>query len=389
MKIHEYQAKKILKECGFLVPPSEVIADPAQAEWAIAQVGLPAVAKAQVHAGGRGKAGGIKTINEEQEARQVVESILGKRLKTHQTAGEGILVQKVLIEKKLAIQREFYLGITINRAKACPVIIASPAGGMDIEEIARVSPEKIFEERINPLIGLQNFQKGNLAFSLGLSPEAAVKMIKVIGDLYRVFTEKDCSLVEINPLVLTNDNQLVALDAKMAFDDNALFRHPEIKELADTSIEDVLEAEAIKAGINYVRLNGNVGCIINGAGLGMATMDAVRQAGGEPANFLDVGGSAKAEQITVAFRLLLSDPNVKVILINIFGGLVRPEFLVEGLTRAMGETRTDIPLVIRLMGANATEGIETLRNSGLEFVEARDMENGVKKAVEIARGGVK
>ncbi len=387
MKIHEFQAKKILAEYGFLVPASEVIADSAQAEWAILQVGLPAVVKAQVHAGGRGKAGGIKTINEEQEARQVVESILDKKLKTHQTAGEGILVKKVLIEKKLAIQREFYLGIVINRAKACPVIIASPAGGMDIEEIARTSPEKIFEEKINPLIGLQNFQKGNLAFSLGLSPEVAMKMIKVIGDLYRVFTEKDCSLVEINPLVLTNDNQLVALDAKMAFDDNALFRHPEIKELADISMEEALEAAAIKAGINYVRLNGNVGCIINGAGLGMATMDAVRQAGGEPANFLDVGGSAKAEQITTAFRLLLSDPNVKVILINIFGGLVRPEFLVDGLSQAMRETNTEIPLVIRLMGANATEGIETLRNSGLKFVEACDMEDGVKKAVEIAKGG--
>lgn len=388
MKIHEYQAKQIFADYGIIIPPGKVVTNPADAELAAAELGSQVMIKAQIYAGGRGKAGGIKPADSPAAARKAAEEILGNRLKTAQTSTDGILVKQVLVEKRLSAKQEFYLGITADRKKACPVLIASSAGGMGIEEVARAHPEKIVQEAIDPVVGLRDFQIRHLVYRLGLGKEITI-WFKIIQAVYKIFVEKDCSLIEINPLILTDNNILVALDAKIVFDDNALFRHPEIKALADIAVEDPLEMEAKKRGINYLRLNGNIGCLVHGAGLSMATMDTIHQLGGEPANFLDLSGSARAEEIEIAFLLLLNDPNVKAILITIFNDVTPPEYLVKGLTDAIAKKELKVPVVIRMIGADTTDGIAKLTKSGFKFIEAKDMEDGVQKVVNLVKGGAK
>lgn len=370
MKIHEYQAKEILRQYGIPVPVGRVVTTPFEAELAAFELGTPAMVKAQIQAGGRGKGGGVKTAFTPNQAQFIASQILGRRLRTSQTSPDGMLVTKLLIEKRLDIKKEFYLGIIVDRQRACPVIIMSGAGGMSIEEIAQKYPEKIHKTYIDPLVGYKG-REGS-----------------IIPKLYRLFKEKDCLLVEINPLVVTQDNQFFASDAKMVFDDDALFRHPEIRELADPLMEDPLEAEAKKAGINYVRLEGDIGCMVNGAGLAMATMDAIKFFGGSPANFLDVGGGASPEKIKTAFQILISDSSVKAVFINILGGISRGDFLAEGLLAVYRERQLSLPLVLRLDGTNAREGLKMLKRGGVKFFKVSGLSQGAKKAIELAdRGG--
>lgn len=385
MNIHEYQAKAILKPYGILVPKGEVVTTLSEAESVAIKLGTPVMVKAQIPAGGRGKAGGVREAFTVTQAGKITAQLLNKNIITSQTPPEGLTVKKVLIEEKLEIRKEFYIGIMLDIKKECPRILVSDFGGIDIEEIAEKSPDRVFKDYIDPLLGLQTFQKRKLVFNLEIESRLVAKMMDVISILYKVFETKDCLLVEINPLVLTEGDDFYALDAKIVSDDNALFRHPEIKKFVDYSMEDPLEAEAIKQGLSYVRLEGTIGCMVNGAGLAMATMDTIKFFGGEPANFLDVGGGAGPEKIKTAFLILLSDPSVKVVFINIFGGIFHCDFLAEGLLMAVKQKKLKAALILRLEGTNAAQGLEMLRRAGLKFVEVSSIEEGVKKAVELSR----
>ena len=386
MKIHEYQGKALLREFGVAVPKGEVADTPAQARAIVERLGGRVVVKAQVHAGGRGKAGGIKVADDPQRAEQAAGQILGMMLKTPQTPPEGIRVRKVLVEEASAIERELYLSITLDRARATNVVMASQAGGMEIEEVAVKTPDKILREWAHPALGLADFQARRLTFGLGLAGESFKQGVALIRNLFTLYLAKDCSLVEINPLVVTKDGRVFALDAKLNFDDNALFRHKDIVELRDTNEEDPLDVEASKYGLNYIKLDGDVGCMVNGAGLAMATMDIVKLSGGEPANFLDVGGGASPEQIENAFRILSSDRNVKAVFINVFGGILRVDRLAEGIIAAVKKLGLTLPVVLRAEGTNVEQGKKMLADSGLALTMADDMADGAKKAVDFAKG---
>ena len=386
MKIHEYQAKALLRAFGVAVPRGEVAETPAQAREAAQRLGGKVVVKAQVHAGGRGKAGGIKLADDPAGAENAARQILGMMLKTPQTPPDGILVRKVLLEEASAIDRELYLSITLDRGRSTHVVMASQAGGMDIEEVAARTPEKILREWTHPTLGLGDFQARRLAFGLGLAADQLKQGVALMRNLFALYLAKDCSLAEINPLVTTKDGRVFALDAKLSFDDNALFRQKDVAELRDVHEEDPLDVEASKYGLNYIKLDGNVGCMVNGAGLAMATMDIVKLAGGEPANFLDVGGGASPEQIENAFRILSSDPSVKAVFINVFGGILRVDRLAEGLIVAVKELGLRLPVVVRMEGTNVELGKKMLAESGLRFVTADDMGDGARKAVALAKG---
>ncbi len=389
MKIHEYQAKAILKKFGVAVPRGEVADNRDEAIAAARNLfdagASGAVVKAQIHAGGRGKGGGVKIAKSVEEAGEIASKMLGMTLVTHQTGPEGRIVRRLLIEETLPIERELYLGIVLDRAEAKPVFMASQAGGMEIEQVAAENPDAILKEYITPGLGLEAFQARKLAFELGLKSEQINQAVKFMSGLYQAFEETDSSLMEINPFITTSDGRLFALDAKMNFDDNALFRHPELKELRDITEEDPLEVEASKYSLNYIKLDGNVGCMVNGAGLAMATMDIIKYAGGMPANFLDVGGGANAEQVTHAFEILLSDKNVKAVLINIFGGILRVDTLARGVVEAANKTQIQLPVVLRLEGTNVEQGREILQQSGLNFIVAETMKDAAEKVVAAAK----
>ena len=387
MKVHEYQAKSVLARYGVPVPRGEVAFSPAEA-GAIARRlgGSVVVVKAQIHAGGRGKGGGVKLAKSPEEAEQIAMQMLGMTLVTHQTGPEGKKVGRVLIEEGLQIERELYLSILVDRAAEAPVFIASSEGGMDIEEVAASHPEKILNEVINRGTGIVPFQARKLAFGMGLEAGPANKFVKVLESIYKAFIDTDASMIEINPLILTKSGDLLALDAKVTFDDNALYRHADLRDFRDTSEEDPLEVEASKFSLNYIRLDGNIGCMVNGAGLAMATMDIIKLAGGEPANFLDVGGGANAEQIKNAFRILMADANVKAVLINIFGGILRCDVLVAGVIGAVKELGVPVPIVIRMEGTNVEEGKRMLKESGLNFSTADSMGEAADRVVALAKG---
>jgi succinyl-CoA synthetase beta subunit len=386
VKIHEYQAKSVLARFGVPVPRGEVAFAPAEAGDIARRLGGDiAVVKAQIHAGGRGKGGGVKIAKSPNEVEQLATQMIGMTLVTHQTGPEGKKVGRVLIEEGLQIERELYLSIVIDRAVASPVIIASASGGMDIEEVAASHPEKILRETIDRGTGIVPFQARKLAFGMGLEGGAANKLVKVLEAVYRAFVETDASMIEINPLVLTRSGELLALDAKVSFDDNALYRHPDLRDLRDVTEEDPLEVEASKFSLNYIRLDGNIGCMVNGAGLAMATMDIIKLAGGEPANFLDVGGGANAEQIKNAFRILMADRNVKAVLINIFGGILRCDILAQGVVAAVKELGVPVPIVIRMEGTNVEEGKRTLKESGLNFTTADSMGEAAERVVALTK----
>jgi len=388
MKIHEYQGKAILRKYGVAVPRGEMAETREQAE-AVAQKLFDAgasgvVVKAQIHAGGRGKGGGVKIAKSVAEAAELAGKILGMTLVTHQTGPEGRIVRRLLIEETLPIEKELYLGIVIDRAEARPVFMASAAGGMEIEQVAAENPDAILKEHVAPGMGLEAFQARKLAFKLGLKPQQLNEAVKFMTALYRAFLESDASLVEINPFISCSDGRLFALDAKINFDDNALYRHPDIYALRDITEEDALEVEASKYNLNYIKLDGNVGCMVNGAGLAMSTMDIIKYAGGMPANFLDVGGGANAEQVTHAFEILLSDKNVKAVLINIFGGILRVDTLATGVVEAARKTNIQLPIVLRLEGTNVEAGREILKQSGLNFIVAETMKDAAEKVVAAA-----
>jgi succinyl-CoA synthetase beta subunit len=385
VKIHEYQAKVLLREFGVPVPDGDVADTPAAARAIAQRLGGRVVVKAQVHAGGRGKGGGIKLADDAAGAERAAAQILGMRLKTPQTPPEGVLVRSVWVEQASAIDRELYLSMTLDRVRSTHVVMASQAGGMEIEEVAERTPEKILREWAHPALGLANFQARRLAFGLGLAGEAFKQGVGLIRNLFRLYLAKDCSLVEINPLVVTKDGRVLALDAKLSFDDNALYRHQEVVALRDIHEEDPLDVEASKYGLNYIKLDGNVACMVNGAGLAMATMDIVKLAGGEPANFLDVGGGASPEQIENAFRILSSDPAVKAIFINVFGGILRVDRLAEGVISAVRKLGLTLPVVLRAEGTNVEQGKKMLADSGLSLIMADDMGDGARKVVELAR----
>ena len=385
MKIHEYQGKAILREYGVAVPLGEVADTPDEARAIAARLGGKVVVKAQVHAGGRGKAGGVKLADDAAGAEAAARQILGMMLKTPQTPPEGIKVLKVLVEEASPIAAELYLSMTLDRGRGAHVVMASQAGGMEIEEVAATHPEKIVREWADSALGLQAFQARHLAFGLGLSGEQFKAGVGLILNLFRGYLEKDCSLAEINPLVVTRDGRVMGLDAKLNFDDNALYRHPEIVALRDINEETPLDVEASKYGLNYIKLDGTVGCMVNGAGLAMATMDIIKLAGGEPANFLDVGGGASPEQIENAFRILSSDPSVKAVFINVFGGILRVDRLAEGIIAAVKKLGLELPVVLRAEGTNVEQGKKMLADSGLSLVMADDMGSGARKAVELAR----
>src|SRR3989441_2061577 len=386
MKIHEYQAKALLREFGVAVPKGDVADTPAQARAIAQRLSGKVVVKAQVHAGGRGKAGGIKLADDPAAAEQAAGQILGMMLKTPQTPPEGIKVRKVLVEEASAIDRELYLSITLDRTRATHVVMASQAGGMEIEEVAAKTPDKILREWSHPALGIADFQARRLAFGLDLAGDQFKQGAALLRNLFALYLAKDCSLVEINPLVVTKDSRVFALDAKLNFDDNALYRHKEIAELRDPNEETPLDVEASKYGLNYIKLDGNVGCMVNGAGLAMATMDIIKQAGGEPANFLDVAGGASPEQVENAFRVLLSDPSGKAIFINVFGGILRVDRLAEGVIGAVKKLGLKLPVVLRMEGTNVELGKKMLAESGLRFVTADDMGDGARKAVALAKG---
>ena len=386
MKVHEYQAKALLREFGVAVPKGNVADTPAQAREIAQHLGGRVVVKAQIHAGGRGKGGGIKLADDPAAAERAASQILGMMLKTPQTPAEGIKVRKVLVEEASAIERELYLSITLDRGRATHVVMASQAGGMEIEEVAAKTPDKILREWTHPALGLGDFQARRLAFGLALGGEQLKQAVPLIKNLFALYLAKDCSLVEINPLVVTRDGRVFALDAKLNFDDNALFRHKEIAELRDIHEEDPLDVEASKYSLNYIKLDGNVGCMVNGAGLAMATMDIVKLAGGEPANFLDVGGGASPEQIENAFRILSSDPSVKAVFINVFGGILRVDRLAEGIIAAVKKLGLKLPVVLRAEGTNVEQGKKMLADSGLALTMASDMADGARKAVAFAKG---
>lgn len=385
MKIHEYQAKQVLAQFGVPIPRGEVAMNPFEVYEVASRLGGTVVVKAQIHAGGRGKGGGVKLASTPEEAEEIAGKMIGMTLVTHQTGPEGRQVRRVLIEEGLPIKKEFYLGIVVDRGSQCPVIMASPAGGMDIEKVAAETPHLIFKESVDPSVGLQPFALRKLAFKLGLTGELLSPTTKIIAALYRAFEAMDASLVEINPFLLTETNKLYALDAKVNFDDNALYRHKDVLALRDFYEEDILEIEASRYGINYIRLDGNIGCMVNGAGLAMATMDIIKLAGGNPANFLDVGGGATVDQVRNAFKIILGDRNVKAVLINIFGGIMRCDVVASGVVEAAKSIGVSIPVVVRLEGTNVEQGQEILRNSGLKFSVAEGMKDAAEKVVGLAK----
>jgi succinyl-CoA synthetase beta subunit len=385
VKIHEYQAKQILSQHGVAIPRGKVADTADRAGEIAAKLGPPVVLKAQIHAGGRGKGGGIKVAKTVEEARSLAEKMIGMTLVTHQTGPQGKAVKRLLVEEALGVARELYLGIVIDRARECPVVMASTEGGVEIEKVAAEHPELIFKEWVNPVSGLAGFQARKLAFRLGLSGETFKQALKFLASLYRAFQATDASLAEINPLVVTSQGNVLALDAKMNFDDNAIARHPDILTLRDLDEEDPLEVEASKYNLNYIKLDGNVGCMVNGAGLAMATMDIIKYSGGMPANFLDVGGGVTEEAVTNAFKILVSDKSVKAALINIFGGIVRCDMIASGIVKAAKELGTKIPIVVRLEGTNVDLGKQILKESGLAFTPAASMKEAAEKVVGLAR----
>ena len=389
MNIHEYQSKEILARYGVAVPKGRVAFIPDEAEDAAKDIfksNSICVVKAQIHAGGRGKAGGVKLAKSHEEARQYAEAMLGKKLVTHQTGPAGKEVKKVLIEEGCQIARELYLGMVVDRAKQRVVVMASQEGGVEIEEVAAKSPEKILKEYVDPAVGLVPFQARKLAFALGIDKTLVNKAVKFMTGLYQAFVDTDAAMAEINPLVITKDGNIIALDAKIGFDDNGLFRHKDIHEMRDLDEEDPKEVEASRYSLNYVVLDGNIGCMVNGAGLAMSTMDIIKLYGGMPANFLDVGGGANKEQVTAAFKILMSDPNVKAVLINIFGGIMRCDIIAEGVIAAAKEVGIKVPLVVRLQGTNVDLGRKILSESGLNIIAAEKMSDAAEKVVKAAKG---
>ena len=385
MKIHEYQGKELLKNYGVPVPRGIVARTPEEAEAAAKELGTDVVVvKAQIHAGGRGKGGGVKLAKSPEEAREIAQSMLGMNLVTHQTGPEGREVRTLLIEEGLPIDKEFYLGITLDRQTGRNVFMASSAGGMDIEKVAEETPELILKETIDPAVGLRPFQARRLAFGLGLPGELVNQAAGFMMKLYEAYEKMDASLVEINPFLLTKDNRLIALDAKVNFDDNALYRHKDYADLRDLNEEEPLETEASKYDLNYIKLDGNIGCMVNGAGLAMATMDIIKLHGGEPANFLDVGGGASQERVEQAFRILLADENVKAVLVNIFGGIVRTDMVARGVVAAGKNLGVKIPVVVRLEGTNVEEGKRVIAESGMNFIVADGMSDAAEKVVAAA-----
>jgi succinyl-CoA synthetase beta subunit len=387
MNVHEFQAKQLFGQFGIPVPRGkEITSSEAGAAWA-AELNTPVfVVKAQIHAGGRGKAGGVKITKDKAAVPGLVKELIGKTLITHQTGPKGREVRRLLIEEGAAIAKELYVSILVDRDSGWPVFIASTEGGMEIEEVAAHTPEKIIREAIDPAVGFQGYNGRNIAFALGLpAMEAAVvtPFIQMLGNLYRLFMDKDAAMVEINPLVITGDKKLIALDGKVSFDDNGLFRHADVQKMRDLHEEDPLEIEAGENNLNYVKLDGNIGCMVNGAGLAMATMDVIKLAGSEPANFLDVGGGATKETVAAGFRILLKDPNVKGIFINIFGGIVRCERIAHGVIEAAKEVKINVPLVVRLQGTNAEEGRKLLAESGLKLEVANDLWEAAQKIVKL------
>ena len=385
MKIHEYQAKQILAKYGVRVPRGDVADTPAQARAIAERIGPRVVLKAQIHAGGRGKGGGVKLVQNADEAERRAKDMIGMTLITHQTGPEGKKVKRLLVEEALEIQRELYLGIVIDRAREAAVIMASTEGGVEIEKVAAEKPELIFKEYVHPGTGLLGFQARKLAFALGLSGETLKQAVKFLGGLYKAFEGSDASLAEINPLLITKHGDVIALDAKMNFDDNALARHPEIQAMRDLDEESPLEVEASKFNLNYIKLDGNVGCMVNGAGLAMATMDIIKYSGGMPANFLDVGGGVTEEAVTNAFKILVSDKDVKAALINIFGGIVRCDMIASGVVKAARELKTHIPIVMRLEGTNVDLGKKILEESGLPLSMAGSMKEAAEKVVSLVK----
>jgi succinyl-CoA synthetase beta subunit len=386
MKIHEYQAKNLLRAYNVPVPEGSVAETPEQAKKVAETLGRTCIVKAQIHAGGRGKGGGVKVAKTPEEAYNNAKAIIGMQLKTHQTGPEGIKVQKVLVEETSNIKQELYLGMVVDRArdKECVVFMASEAGGMEIEEVAKNTPEKIIKCAVPPAVGFSPFEARKLAYGLGLGDKSlSAQFVNITKGLYKLFTEKDASLVEINPLVLTAEGNLIAVDAKINFDDDGLFRNPDIKELRDENEEDPLEVIAKNTGVNYIKLDGNIACMVNGAGLAMTTMDLIKMAGGEPANFLDVGGGANPDQIEKAFKILTSDPNVKAILVNIFGGILRCDRVANGIIQAAKNIDMKLPMVIRLQGTNVDEGKKLLKESGLKFTVADGLYEAAEKVVAL------
>ena len=385
MKIHEYQGKELLAKFGVTVPRGLVVRSPEEAYHAAKELGKDVVVvKAQIHAGGRGKGGGVKLARSADEARDIARKMLGMNLVTHQTGPEGRQVRVLLIEEGLPIDKEFYLGIVLDRSAGRPVFMASAAGGMDIEEVAAKTPELIFKEIVDPAVGFRAFQARKLAFGIGIPASLTGQAVKFMQALYTAYEQMDASLLEINPFLLTKDNRLVALDAKVNFDDNALFRHKEFLDLRDLNEEEPLEIEASKFDLNYIKLEGNIACMVNGAGLAMATMDIIKLAGGEPANFLDVGGGASQERVEAAFRILLADDHVRAVLINIFGGIVRCDMVARGVVEAASNLGVKVPVVVRLEGTNVEEGQRVIRESGLNFTVATGMKDAAEKVVSLA-----
>ncbi len=385
MKIHEYQGKELLKKYGVPVPRGIVARTPEEAFQAAKELGTDVVVvKAQIHAGGRGKGGGVKLAKSPEEAREVASQILGMNLITHQTGPEGREVRVLLVEEGLPIDKEFYLGIVLDRTTGRPVFMASAAGGMDIEEVAANSPEQIFKETIDPAVGFRSFQARKLAFAIGIPSDLINQAAKFMQTLYTAYEQMDASLLEINPFLLTKDKRLIALDAKVNFDDNALYRHKDFLDLRDLNEEEPLEIEASKFDLNYIKLDGNIACMVNGAGLAMATMDIIKLAGGEPANFLDVGGGASQERVEAAFKILLADENVRAVLINIFGGIVRCDMVARGVVGAANNLGISVPVVVRLEGTNVEEGQRVIRDSGLNFTVASGMKDAAEKVVALA-----
>ncbi|MGH7771988.1 MAG: ADP-forming succinate--CoA ligase subunit beta [Candidatus Binatia bacterium] len=386
MNIHEYQAKEILKRFGIPVPRGRVASTSQEAKAIAQEMGGSCVIKAQIHAGGRGKAGGVKLVASPEEAEKFAVEMLGKKLVTHQTGPEGREVKRLLVEERLNIDRELYLGLVLDRSVSRPSLIASAEGGVEIEEVAQKNPEKILKEVIDPAVGLLSFQGRRLAYGLGLPQERLGALVSMLQGLLRAFMELDCSLAEINPVVLTREGKLFALDAKMNFDNNALFRHPEVATLRDVDEENPKEVEASNLGLSYIALDGNIGCMVNGAGLAMATMDIIKLYGGEPANFLDVGGGATRDKVSEAFKILLSDKRVEGVLINIFGGIMRCDVIAQGVVEAARETRVAVPLVVRLQGTNVELGRKILSESGLSIIPADTMAEAAEKIVKAVSG---
>jgi len=382
MDIHEYQAKEILSGFGVEVPPGALAYSPEQAAYRARELGGDKwIVKAQVHAGGRGKAGGVKICDSDHEIHEASEKMFGKKLVTHQTGPEGKGIYRVYVETVVPIENEFYLGFVMDRSSQRVMIVASAEGGMEIEDISAEKPETIVRSTVEPAVGLQDFQARELAFKLGVAPGLISQMVRTLQGCYRAFSELDATMVEINPLVVTGDDRVIALDAKMTIDDNALFRHPQICELRDKSQEDPRESRAADRGLSYVGLDGNIGCIVNGAGLAMATMDTIMLAGGEPANFLDIGGGATPDRVAKAFRLVMSDKNVQAVLVNIFAGINRCDWVAEGVVQALKEVQVDVPIVVRLAGTNVEEGQKILAKSGLPIIRANTLMEAAERAV--------